>query len=63
MEAPRIEARIVEAVRVREDSVKKGALSKGCELSARWLRIRVIGKTNNQFGKIWNVSRALKLVL
>ena len=53
LEALKIGARTVEAlptvetVRVKRDPVKRGALSKGCNLSAMWLRIRVIGITND----------------
>ena len=48
-----IEARTVEAlptvgtVRVKGDPVKRGARSKKCGLSARWLRMGVIGITND----------------
>ena len=48
-----IEAHIVEAlptvetVRVKRDVLEKDALSRGCELSARCLRVVVIGITND----------------
>ena len=48
-----IEARTVEAlptvgtVGVKGDPVKRGALSKRCGLSARWLTMGVIGITND----------------